>query len=161
MAQIEARYGLSVRVEGDPGLISPDFSIDKFKTATRVVPEASATVVSVDSSLMDEIDEDEETQVKDTAPTPEEGEDDKPKKRRRRRRRGRGRSENADDQQETPDTVEEDAPQDDAEVTQEAETSETVEAPEEKPKRKRAPRKKKSDAPETDEAPAAEPESAE
>ena len=162
VAQIEARYGLSVRVEGDPGLISPDFSIDKFKTATRVVPEASATVVSVDSSLMDEIDEDEETQVEDTAPTPEEGEDDKPKKRRRRRRRrGRGRSENADDQQETPDTVEEDAPQDDAEVTQEAETSETVEAPEEKPKRKRAPRKKKSDAPETDEAPAAEPESAE
>ena len=162
VAQIEARYGLSVRVEGDPGLISPDFSIDKFKTATRVVPEASATVVSVDSSLMDEIDEDEETQVEDTAPTPEEGEDDKPKKRRRRRRRrGRGRTEKADDQQETPDTVEEDAPQDDAEVTQEAETSETVEAPEEKPKRKRAPRKKKSDAPETDEAPAAEPESAE
>ncbi|MEM7596217.1 MAG: ribonuclease E/G [Pseudomonadota bacterium] len=162
VAQIEARYGLSVRVEGDPGLISPDFSIDKFKTATRVVPEASATVVSVDSSLMDEIDEDEETQVEDTAPTPEDGEDDKPKKRRRRRRRrGRGRSENAEDQQETPDTVEEGAPQDEAEVTQEAETSETVEAPEEKPKRKRAPRKKKSDAPEADEAPAAEPESAE
>ncbi|MEL6647856.1 MAG: Rne/Rng family ribonuclease, partial [Pseudomonadota bacterium] len=56
VAQIEARYGLSVRVEGHPSLVSPDFSIDKFKTATRVVPEASAPVVSVDSSLMDEVD---------------------------------------------------------------------------------------------------------
>ena len=30
VAQIEARYGLSVRVEGDPMLVSPDFSIEKF-----------------------------------------------------------------------------------------------------------------------------------
>ena len=37
IAQIEARYGLSVRIEGDPMLISPDFCIEKFKTATRVV----------------------------------------------------------------------------------------------------------------------------
>src|SRR6056297_340920 len=48
VAQIEARYGLSVRVEGDPMLISPDFSLEKFKTATRSVPEAVAPVVSVD-----------------------------------------------------------------------------------------------------------------
>ncbi|MBT8416740.1 MAG: ribonuclease E/G, partial [Silicimonas sp.] len=55
IAQIEARYGMAVRLEGDPFLISPDFSIEKLKTATRVVSEA-APVVSVDTSLMDEID---------------------------------------------------------------------------------------------------------
>ncbi len=59
IAQIESRYGLSVRIEGDHTLVSPDFSLEKFKTATRVVPVASAAVVSVDTSLMDQIDEDE------------------------------------------------------------------------------------------------------
>src|SRR5690606_37197526 len=50
--QIEVRYGLSVRIEGDPSLISPDFALEKFKTATRAVPEQIAPVVSADSSLM-------------------------------------------------------------------------------------------------------------
>ncbi|WP_422028574.1 Rne/Rng family ribonuclease [Roseovarius sp.] len=104
VAQIEMRYGLSVRIEGDPVLISPDFSIDKFKTATRHVPEA-APVVSVDSSLMDDVDEDESTeedqaQQAEEAPAPTNGEDDgKPKKRRRRRRRrSKSRSGNGEDQ---------------------------------------------------------------
>ncbi|MGJ5619042.1 ribonuclease E/G [Sulfitobacter sp. MF3-043] len=105
IAHIEARYGLSVRIEGDPMLISPDFSLEKFKTATRVVAPASAHVVSVDTSLMDQIDEDEAetSNGDDEAPegpgssTPsnghihndENGKDDgegKPKRRRRRRR---------------------------------------------------------------------------
>lgn len=55
IAQIEGRYGLSVRIEGDPTLISPDFTMEKFKTATRVVAEL-LMVVSADTSLMDEID---------------------------------------------------------------------------------------------------------
>ncbi|MEQ8291727.1 MAG: ribonuclease E/G [Roseovarius sp.] len=104
VAQIEMRYGLSVRIEGDPVLISPDFSIDKFKTATRHVPEA-APVVSVDSSLMDDVDEDESTeedqaQQAEEAPASNNGEDDgKPKKRRRRRRRrSKSRSGNGEDQ---------------------------------------------------------------
>ncbi len=104
VAQIEARYGLSVRVEGDPMLISPDFSLEKFKTATRVVGEATAPVVSVDTSLMDQIDEDtapsaaaddssDEASAAPAAPSEEEGA--KPKKRRRRRRRsGKSRSGN-------------------------------------------------------------------
>ncbi|MGA1613662.1 MAG: Rne/Rng family ribonuclease, partial [Lutimaribacter sp.] len=41
VAQIEGRYGLSVRIEGDPMLISPDFTMEKFKTATRVVAEVA------------------------------------------------------------------------------------------------------------------------
>ncbi|MEM8762058.1 MAG: Rne/Rng family ribonuclease, partial [Pseudomonadota bacterium] len=36
IAQIEARYGLSIRIEADPHLVSPDFRIEKFKTAARL-----------------------------------------------------------------------------------------------------------------------------
>ncbi|MDW3221333.1 MAG: Rne/Rng family ribonuclease [Paracoccaceae bacterium] len=107
IAHIEARYGLSVRIEGDPALVSPDFSLEKFKTATRVVPVASAHVVSVDTSLMDQVDADDDDTavVADEAPAApaqeaeqsrhsgEHGESDaKPKRRRRRRRRSRNKS---------------------------------------------------------------------
>ena len=61
IALIEARYGMSVRIEADPQMISPDFLIEKFKTATRVVPEPS-TVISVNPALMgapvDELEDD-------------------------------------------------------------------------------------------------------
>ncbi|HDR29009.1 ribonuclease E/G [Rhodovulum sp.] len=89
IAQIEARYGLSVRVEADPFLISPDFSIERFKTATRAVPEVSAPVISVDTSDMPDLAEEIETAESEAAPAAETvaGEEDKPKKRRRRRRR--------------------------------------------------------------------------
>ena len=121
VAQIEARYGMSVRIEGDVHLVSPDFTIEKFKTATRVVPEAPLHVVSVDTSLMDQVDEDaaedeeDEDEEQQVEATPVEtkaksngngqanGEDDesKPKKRRRRSRRGgRGRNRNRDRQEE-------------------------------------------------------------
>ncbi|MFD1510760.1 Rne/Rng family ribonuclease [Lacimonas salitolerans] len=106
VAQIEARYGMAVRIEGDPMLISPDFSLEKFKTATRVVSEV-APVVSVDTSLMDQVDEavvPEEDEVEAVAEAPEarepreDSEDDqKPKKRRRRRRSRRSKS-SRDDQ---------------------------------------------------------------
>jgi len=108
VANIETRYGMSVRIEVDPTLISPDFSIEKFKTATRVV-EQVMPVVSVDASHMaDDVEDDyEETaeieaeaeveaearvEVKVAAPeTPDaasSGDDEgQPKKRRRRRRR--------------------------------------------------------------------------
>ena len=51
IALIEARYGMSVRIECDPAMISPDFSIEKFKTATRVVQDISS-VISGNASLM-------------------------------------------------------------------------------------------------------------
>jgi len=114
IANIEMRYGLSVRIEGDPHLVSPDFSIEKFKTATRVVQQLSH-VVSVDTSLMDEIDEADaaeaeaaeaaaeaenvsEARPDATTPAQEDGED-KPKRKRRRRRRSRGGRSTSDDQQ--------------------------------------------------------------
>ena len=88
IAQIEMRYGMAVRIEADPFLISPDFSIEKFKTATRVI-DISHPVVSVDASLMAEVEED----LAVTDPVEEETEvEEKPKKKRRRRRRRRGGS---------------------------------------------------------------------
>ncbi|MGY9036569.1 MAG: Rne/Rng family ribonuclease [Rhodobacterales bacterium] len=118
IAHIEGRYGMSVRIEGDPALVSPDFSLEKFKTATRVVTPIEH-VVSVDTSIMDEIDDMElevateaEAEVETTDAEPTEngngtqnqqgGSDDdndaegKPKRRRRRRRR-RGGKANGDD----------------------------------------------------------------
>jgi ribonuclease E len=53
IALIEARYGMAVRIEADPSLVSPDYAIDKFKTATRVVPEPG-TVISGHAGLMGE-----------------------------------------------------------------------------------------------------------
>ncbi len=112
IAQIEALYGMAVRIEGDVTLVSPDFSIEKFKTATRAIPVPTARVVSVDSTLMDEVDEDipetdedddqSDAQVADgtksDGPVSEgratdggEGEEGKKPKRRRRRSRSRGR----------------------------------------------------------------------
>ena len=85
IAQIESRYGLSVRIEGDAHLVSPDFSMEKFKTASRKVVAFEAPVVSVDASLMDQIDEEvEETEAEVVT---EEETEAKPKKKRRRRRR--------------------------------------------------------------------------
>ena len=117
IAHIEARYGLSVRIEGDPILVSPDFSLEKFKTATRVVAPASAHVVSVDTSLMDQIDEDDADTSGDEEQAPEapgsaqntgqnngqtqhdengQGDGEGKPKRRRRRRRSRKKSGNGD-----------------------------------------------------------------
>jgi ribonuclease E len=104
IAGIEMRYGLSVRIEADPDLISPDFSLDKFKTATRNVPEVSHAVHSADPRLMAEIDEEDEDIVDEAdeddeaeAPTragangsgPAAAGDEGPKKKKRRRRRKR------------------------------------------------------------------------
>ena len=103
VAQIEARYGLSVRIEGDPHLVSPDFAMEKFKTASRAIASTSV-LPTLDTSIMDKLDaedaaaaEAEEAAMlaKDAAERsnrPEgggDGEDGegRPKRRRRRRRR--------------------------------------------------------------------------
>ena len=100
IAQIEARYGLSVRLEADTALVSPDFVIEKFKTATRVVPEASHAVVSADASLMEDLDEEDiveeaEEPEEETAAEPRSEEEAPRKKKRRRRRRRRGGADEA------------------------------------------------------------------
>lgn len=151
IAQIEARYGLSVRIEGDVHLVSPDFSLEKFKTASRVVPEATAPVVSVDASLMDMVDAtDEEESAEDTPPVQGE-EESKPKRKRRRRRRKKGAG-NGDAPEGTTDEGEAAAAETDAQVdSTEVEQAEPEPATEEtekaaKPKKRRAPRRRKKDA---------------
>ncbi len=105
IALIEARYDMAVRIEADPSLISPDYSIEKFKTATRVISPAMASVISAESTTMpdlveededivEEIDEaEEEADEAATSPRPQSGSGEgQPKKKRRRRRRRRGGS---------------------------------------------------------------------
>jgi ribonuclease E len=173
IAQIEARYGMSVRVEADPFLISPDFSMEKLKTATRVV-EAVPTAISANAALMPEIEEEveeddvieaEATEVEDVSETAETGDGEgQPKKRRRRRRRrrgggnGNGATEGQRDEhlagdstdEDSDETGDEDATDGDATVTEVAEpTAEPVaeEAAPAKKTRSRSRSRKKPDAP--------------
>ncbi len=159
VAQIEARYGMSVRIEADPFLISPDFTIEKFKTATRVVRDAAAPVVSADALLMTEIDEEAGAPETPDAPAAEEAAPKK-KRRRRRRRRGGGDAQATEDQQanesqpseETSSDVD-DAAKDEvkAEPVGSDETAEAAEEKPAKPKRTRTRRKKTTeDAPEAE-----------
>ena len=90
IAQIEARYGMSVRIEADPSLIAPDFSIEKFKTATRVVEVSASPAISADATLMDDLDEADTAEIDAEEAVTTEEEEQTPKKRRRRRRRRRG-----------------------------------------------------------------------
>ncbi|MEP3689017.1 MAG: Rne/Rng family ribonuclease [Sulfitobacter dubius] len=184
IANIEMRYGMSVRIEGDPTLVSPDFHIEKFKTATRTVPPVSDHVVSVDTSLMDQIDEDEsaaEAEVEEApaaqeAPQSENGngngngngeEGEGKSKRRRRRRRsrgGRGRNGNGDHQNGADDQngsqQQEEAKPDEGDKAQPVEAeaaqavTDAVPAAEEKPKPKSRSRSRK---PKAELAPEAEP----
>ncbi|AXQ92933.1 Rne/Rng family ribonuclease [Cereibacter azotoformans] len=111
IAMIEARYGMAVRVEADPSLSSPDYVIEKFKTATRVVPE-TVKVISGSADLMgapvDEPEDDwieEEPEVEEAEEAVEAAEpaeaapsEGQPKKKRRRRRRRRNGANGATDQ---------------------------------------------------------------
>ena len=112
VAGIETRYGMSVRVEADPSLVSPDYSIEKFKTATRAVPEVSHVPLSLDAELMARIDDEEdqideveaeddvaEVAATETAPAPaaeDENGEGRSRRRRRRRRRRSDRPEGED-----------------------------------------------------------------
>ncbi|WP_090109496.1 Rne/Rng family ribonuclease [Limimaricola pyoseonensis] len=118
VAAIEQRYGMAVRVEGDPELVSPNFTVEKFKTATRAVPEAAPVVstaalmeeldaeAEAEAELPQEVEEEEAEREAATETTASKGEevsetrgeedDDKPRRRRRRRRRRRGGNGEAD-----------------------------------------------------------------
>lgn len=154
IAEIEARYGMSVRVECDPVLISPDFVVEKFKTATRIVPEAAPIVASAllmdddedDDLIIETPDEDEEDAV---APTPKaaaavldapevDGEDRPKRKRRRRRRRRTGAGDAPQAEGAEPSDAEDEA----LPLSEPAPASAT----EDKPKRRRTRTRKSADA---------------
>ncbi len=108
VAMIEQRFGLSVRVEGDPHKISPEFEIERFKVATRFVPEPvensairldSLPMPDEDEDIEDEIEDQDDEEVEAVAETPrgeskgeDRGDGDKKRRRRRRRRGGAGRN---------------------------------------------------------------------
>jgi ribonuclease E len=171
IAQIEARYGMAVRIEVDPQMVSPDFTIEKFKVATRVpAPIVPSAVVSLDASYMsdedleDDIEEVEEAEVtSDVATTSasEEGSGDQPRKKKRRRRRRRGGKENGTDTGEATDQSDGDGDGDDDSddadevVSDGVVTEEPIlevvaeaveEAPAKKPRRTRKPRAKAAEA---------------
>ena len=131
ISQIEQRHGMAVRIEADPFLVSPDYTIEKFKTATRIVPANATTVSSVDFALMEEIDEqgqeDDQADVIEATETTEEG--DAPKKRRRRRRRRWGGSDAVVGESSQEDGSHDEAAADEAAVESAGE--------EDKPKRRR------------------------
>ncbi len=160
LADLEARYGVSIRVEADPAMITPDYRIEKFKTATRRIAPASP-VVSMDAGLMEEIeaaeaeaaDEIDITEAPEADRPEEQGEEGEGKKRRRRRRGGRGRRRNrgegdeartTEKATEAPDAAQ-GAGASEADASPAAEADATPEA-EEKPKRRRSRRSSKSDA---------------
>ena len=145
---IEARSGMAIRIEADASLVVPDFKIEKFKTATRKIV-ATSQAISMDASLMDDIDEDaeeDETEVDAVEAVEKPEEDEQPKKRRRRRRGGRGRrrsGDGPDDQRngdeggdQKPDETQDADEGDDADATPEA-----AEGDEEQPKKKRRSRR--------------------
>ncbi len=99
VALIEARYGMAVRLEADPALVSPDFKLDKLKHQTIRTVEPSAAITA-SLSGMDLVEEEEPVEVDETeappapdapdAPQEEAAAEEKPKKKRRRRRRRGG-----------------------------------------------------------------------
>ncbi len=151
---IEARYGLSVRVEADVNMIGTEYTVEKFKTATRVIPQPANAPVSMENVSMESFDE---AVAEKAEKATESGEEEAPRKKSRRRRGGRGRGKNrqekvanaeqaetgTEETQEVENTpkTETTKPNDDAVDLSVKETPEQAEAATEKPKRKRAPRK--------------------
>ena len=182
VAGIEARYGMAVRIEGDLHLVSPDFSMEKFKTATRNVPEVVAPVVSATASLMDQVDEDypgeededeelieaeaeakakAESEVKAESEADsdngsgDEDADGKPKKRRRRRRRSRSKNRDGQNGDETGADDEgngEAKPEAEGETVRQEAAADVAEAPAEAQAQAEA-----ADVPAAEEAPAEKP----
>ncbi|MFA9232492.1 MAG: Rne/Rng family ribonuclease, partial [Microgenomates group bacterium] len=125
IAIIETRYGMAVRIEADPTLISPNFSIEKFKTALRVVPDPSLVIsghaglmgeaVDEEDDIIDEIDDAEEIEGVEAAEengevvtpasangqsgTGQPGTGPKKKRRRRRKKKAGGYGEAGNDQE--------------------------------------------------------------
>jgi ribonuclease E len=101
IALIEARYGMAVRIEADPMMVSPDHTIEKFKTAIRAVPEApvisghaglmGAPVEEEEDDIVEDLAEDEPEELEAVStPTAADGDGQPGRKKRRRRRRRRG-----------------------------------------------------------------------
>ena len=99
IASIERNYLLSVRVEGDINLVSPEYSIEKLKSATRILTQEEPELVTADGLM--EVSEEEVTNQDSK------DEDEKPKKNRRRRRRRKKHFANEEDERSNQEETEE------------------------------------------------------
>ena len=117
VAMIEHRFGLSVRVEGDPSLISPDYRMERFKTASRIIPTLETLnlpkVAYPDEEIFEEEDEEEVEEETGAGVEADGASGDRQngkRKRRRRRRGGKNGDENGarGDESERSETVEAD-----------------------------------------------------
>ncbi|MAV01780.1 MAG: ribonuclease E/G, partial [Rhodobacteraceae bacterium] len=95
--EIEKRNNISIRIEADPQMKSPNYTLEKFKETVRKIVPLEQNLVSVDSTLS-EIEEDltdnneSETSIKDPL-----NDKDQKKKRRRRKRNNRNSQNENDD----------------------------------------------------------------
>ena len=77
VASIEKNYGLSVRIEGDLNLVSPEYSIEKLKSATRILSESEPALVTADGRM--ELSEEENVREDSKDEERPDGGDDKEK----------------------------------------------------------------------------------
>ncbi len=174
VAMIEGRFGMAVRVEGDPALISPEYRVERFRTASRQVQMlaelAKAPALPEDEDDLAEVVEDEtdeDVAADSVGDDSERGEKSGRRHRRRRRRRGGRNGEGRDEGQ--PITAGEEGegdegPEDAAEVETAAEAGAEPDQPEAtedteaeaKPKSRRTRSRRKPRAAEAAEAEAAE-----
>ena len=97
---IEERYGITVRIDADPGLVPPDYRVDKSRghaeTATPSKPVVSVdTALAGPTSVVEEVREEiGAPEIDGAAESESEGNGRKRKRRRRSRRRGRGNAAN-------------------------------------------------------------------
>ena len=154
VAMIENRFGLSVRIEADPHLISPEYRVERLKVATRIVPEPDILETATIEYAPEVLEDVSEAEVV----TPDAEDEGAPKKRRRRRRRG-GKGLNGD--QQNPENVSEECNGADAPVSDDSvEAVEEKPAEDTKPKRSRSRRRRKSDDVVDDKSESTEPEAA-
>ena len=93
--EIEKRNSISIRIEAQPNIKSPNYTIEKFKDATRVIPKNDKQSVLEDTHTLAIT----ETQTESSSEvvTSEEGSTEKEnfkKKRRRRKRNGKNKTNN-------------------------------------------------------------------
>ncbi|MGR3779638.1 MAG: Rne/Rng family ribonuclease [Albimonas sp.] len=176
LSGIEARHGVVIRVEGDPSLFSPEFHVDRIKTATR--QPLQGLVPAMDAPDLEEVEEAEVVETpaeeipapvaRDEAPAEErrearsdrseskdKDEDDGSRRRRgrrggRRRRRG-GDEEGAEETSATP-VAKEESDADEPSAPAQPETLMESDAPVEIPEPKRTRRRRKSKKGEADAA---------
>jgi len=85
LSRFEELHNISVQIAGDGQLLSPEFLIERVQLTSRRKEADSSSVVSIESSLMDDVDSIETDS--DASADIEEDSESRPKRRRRRRRR--------------------------------------------------------------------------